>query len=350
MLRPSGVVTTPVTSQPRGPGQEAADLAGGRIGGQHHVVADVHVVAGVEGAGRDVGLDPDARRGRRSRGRRASRRRRRGCCRAWRPSARRGSPASTKMFQRKLLAAASEPVSFQRTMWPNTLLARGFAASRCCGAVPRVELLVSVTYTSRVCGCTVDPFGPVHLRGADTVRRQARVRSATSACEANPDAASRPFDALRHLAPLAAAVRVEPRHVQRARVEQREVGGTVGRVVGVARRRTCRRTRSGRRRPCRRPRARRAASVTVAPSCAKRPRAVCFTGVLPGIEGIDLDHPAEAVELVRLAARRGSGRRAPPSGARWRRWAARSGAGRRVCAAAAGPRPKYWLKFSSQVR
>ena len=59
-------------------------------------------------------------------------------------SALRGSPASTNTFQRKLVAAASPPASFQRTMWPNTLLARGFAASTAPPVVPRVVLLVRV--------------------------------------------------------------------------------------------------------------------------------------------------------------------------------------------------------------
>jgi hypothetical protein len=40
-----------------------------------------------------------------------------------------GWPAITKMSQSKLSAVASPPASFQRRMWPQTLLARGLASS-----------------------------------------------------------------------------------------------------------------------------------------------------------------------------------------------------------------------------
>ena len=59
MLFPSGVVTTPVISQPFGPVKKRRIVASGGIGRQHLVVANIGVVALVEHTGRDVRLDPE---------------------------------------------------------------------------------------------------------------------------------------------------------------------------------------------------------------------------------------------------------------------------------------------------
>ena len=55
----SGVTNTPVISHCLGPNQEAANLAGRRIGAQHLVVAEAGIVARVDRRGRHVGLDPE---------------------------------------------------------------------------------------------------------------------------------------------------------------------------------------------------------------------------------------------------------------------------------------------------
>ena len=59
-----------------------------------------------------------------------------------------------------------------------------------------------------------------------------------------------------------------------------------------------RRTGTTDRRPCSRRPVCPAAATMVAASCRKRPSVVRFFGIAAG-SGIDLDHPAEAVELVR---------------------------------------------------
>ncbi len=51
-----------------------------------------------------------------------------------------GWPASTKMSQVKVMAVPSPPASFQRRMWPHTLLARGLASSTGGRAEPAVVL------------------------------------------------------------------------------------------------------------------------------------------------------------------------------------------------------------------
>ena len=98
---------------------------------------------------------------------------------------------------------------------------------------------------------------------------------------------------------------------------------------------------------CRRPRGRRAPTVMVAASCLNRPSAVCLTGVDVGSSRVDLDDPAEPVDLVRVPGWRASNRgstvsQLAPGRARRRRDAvARALRCRRLGAT------KYWLKFSS---
>ena len=88
--------------------------------------------------------------------------------------------------------AAAPPCSLQRTMCPNTLDARGLAASVApLPGLPRSLLLVSAANTSPVAGCTAIHSGR-SIRVAPARSAACRVRISTSACELNPFAPVRP--------------------------------------------------------------------------------------------------------------------------------------------------------------
>ena len=133
-----------------------------------------------------------------------------------------GSPASTSMSQRNAVAVGSSPASRQRTIWPRRLLARGLAASVAGKpGLPRSALLVSVhdDLARLLVRRRSTRDGPSSSRPRG--RAAKRVLTSTSAWSRKPLAGGEPALSMHERQPLAAAVGVEARDVERAVVEQR---------------------------------------------------------------------------------------------------------------------------------
>ncbi len=156
-------------------GEEAPDVPGRGIGGQHHVGGDVHVVAGAQRARGDVGLDPEDTPAVRPQAVRRAEQCRPGCCRASQRWRSRGSPACTKMLHRNVTAVGFAPVFRPAHDVAERVVdarVRGVDAragprprARCCWC--RVEVDVAVRHHR-------DPLRPVHPRRPHPVRRLPR--------------------------------------------------------------------------------------------------------------------------------------------------------------------------------